>query len=89
MLSYHVPDTDERAIHDFYAQRLPASGWKCLNKDLPFDVQARQGNRSVAISSLSSGGEAAGVQMVISVSTYSKGFPASCESQSPGADALR
>src|SRR2546421_12778855 len=43
MLNYHVPDTNERSIHDFYVQRLPSSGWKCVNKDAPFDVQAHQG----------------------------------------------
>ncbi|HEX3271327.1 MAG TPA: hypothetical protein VHR15_11805 [Ktedonobacterales bacterium] len=82
---FHVPDTTEQAIKDFYAQRLPSSGWKCVNHEDPVDVTAFQGTRAVGVSSLASGGEAAGVELAISVSTFSKAFPDSCESQLPGA----
>jgi hypothetical protein len=44
---FHVPDTTEQAIKDFYAQRLPSSGWKCVNHDDPVDVTAFQGTRGV------------------------------------------
>ncbi len=81
---FHVPDTTEQAIKDFYAQHLPASGWKCVNHDDPVDVTAVQGTRAVGVSSLASGGEAAGVELAISVSTFSTAFSDSCESSFPG-----
>ena len=77
---FHVPDTTEQAIKDFYAQRLPANGWKCVNHDDPIIVTATQGTRSVGVSSLASGGEAAGVELAISVITFSKAFPDTCSS---------
>jgi hypothetical protein len=80
-----VSNTTEQAIHDFYAQRLPSSGWKCINQDDRTGATAFQGRRGVAIGSVSSGGEAAGVELAISVSTFSKDVSGSCESQSPGA----
>jgi hypothetical protein len=77
---YHVPYSTEQSIHDFYVQRLPSSGWKCANKEPLIDVQAIQGKRSVTISSVAAGGEAAGVEMAISVSTFSKDVTDSCKS---------
>lgn len=75
---FHVPDTTEQAIKDFYAQHLPSNGWKCVNHDDPIIVTATQGTRSVGVSSLASGGEAAGVELAISVITFSKAFPDTC-----------
>jgi hypothetical protein len=77
---FHVPGTTEQAIKDFYAQHLPSSGWKCVNQDDPVAVTAVQGTRAVGVSSLASGGEAAGVELAISVSTFSKAFSDSCKS---------
>jgi hypothetical protein len=77
---FHTPGTTEQAIKDFYAQRLPSSGWKCVNQDDPVAVTAVQGTRAVGVSSLASGGEAAGVELAISVSTFSKAFSDSCKS---------
>jgi hypothetical protein len=77
---YHVPYSTELSIHDFYVQRLPSSGWKCANKEPLIEVQAIQEKRSVTISSVASGGEAAGVEMAISVSTFSKDVTDSCKS---------
>jgi hypothetical protein len=79
ILDYHVPYSTEQSIHDFYVQRLPTSGWNCANKGQPIDVRAIQGKRSVTISSVASGGEAAGVEMAISVSTFSKDMTDSCK----------
>ena len=31
---FHTPDTTEQAIKDFYAQRLPSNGWKCVNHEI-------------------------------------------------------
>jgi len=77
---FHVPDTTEQAIKEFYAQHLPSSGWKCVNQDDPVAVTAVQGTRAVGVSSLASGGEAAGVELAISVSTFAKAFSDSCKS---------
>jgi len=75
---FHAPNTTEQAIKDFYAQHLPESGWKCVNHDDPVVVTAVQGTRAVGVSSLASGGEAAGVELAISVSTFSKPFSDTC-----------
>jgi hypothetical protein len=85
---FHVPDTTEQAIRDFYVERLPSSGWKCVSKDVPTGATALQGTRGVAVGSLASGGEAAGVELAVSVSTFTKDPSGSCASQSPGADAF-
>jgi hypothetical protein len=75
---FHVPDIIEQAVHDFYVQRLPSGGWTCVGKDDPTGATALQGTRGVAVGSLSSGGEAAGVELAISVSTFPKDMGASC-----------
>jgi hypothetical protein len=77
---FHTPGTTEQAVKDFYAQRLPSSGWKCVNHDDPIIVTANQETRAVSVSSLASGGEAAGVELAISVITFSKSFPNTCNS---------
>jgi hypothetical protein len=71
----HVPDTTEQAIHDLHAQRLPSTG-----------ATALQGTRGVAVGSLSSGGEAAGAELAISVSTFTNDACGSCANQPLGAD---
>jgi hypothetical protein len=82
---FHTPGTSEREIKDFYAQRLPSNGWKCVNHDDPVTVTANQGTRGVSVSSLASGGEAAGVELAISVITFAKAFPDTCSSSLPSA----
>ena len=75
---FHAPDITEQTGHDCYVQRLPSGGWTCVGKDDPTGVTALQGTRGVAVGSLSSGGEAAGVELAISVSNFSKDVGASC-----------
>jgi hypothetical protein len=83
--AFSVPGQQAHAIAQFYAQRLPGSGWRCVQDsvlaDLPQKSQeqvvALNGNRALSIT-VTLGPSDTAAQLVIAVSTFPRAPEGTC-----------
>jgi hypothetical protein len=77
ILQYHVANGTLESVREFYTQRLPSSGWKCVDASNVGGIEARQDKRILAVL-LPQTGDATGIAMRVEVSTFSKDVSDSC-----------